>query len=89
MKTIKNKARRPLRVPLSRGRSLHLGPGKEGQVATQDAERDSFKKLVEAGDIEVLGEGSGPVAPGSNVASGHPDARGHHPSTSIKKRGDR
>lgn len=89
MKTIINRARKPLKIHLSRGRVLHLGPNKEGQVATQDAERDSFKKLVEAGDIEVLGEGSGPIAPGGNVPSGHPDARGHHPSTTVKKRGDR
>lgn len=89
MKTILNKARRPLKIHLSRGRFLHLGPGKEGQVATQDAERDSFKKLVKAGDVEIIGEGSGPVAPGSSAASAHPDARGHHPSTSVKKRGDR
>jgi len=89
VKTIISKARRPLRIQLSRGRVLHLGPGKEGQIATQDAERDSFKKLVEAGEVEVLGEGSGPIVPGSNVSSGHPDARGHHPSTSVKKRGDR
>ena len=89
MKSIINKARRPLKINLSRGRVLHLGPGKEGQIATQDADRESFKKLVEAGDIEVVGEGSGPVTSSGNVASGHPDARGHHPSMSIKKRGDR
>ncbi len=89
MKSIINKARRPLKIQLSRGRVLHLGPGKEGQIATQDADRESFKKLIEAGDVEIVGEGSGPVTSSGNTASGHPDARGHHPSTSIKKRGDR
>lgn len=89
MKSIVNRARRPLKIHLSRGRVLHLGPGREGQIGTQDADRESFKKLVEAGDVEIVGEGSGPVTTGGNVASSHPDARGHHPSTSIKKRGDR
>lgn len=89
MKSILNKARKPLKIHLSRGRVLHLGPGKEGQIASQDAERDSFKKLVESGQIEIVGEGSGPVAATGNLATGHPDSRGHHPSTSAKKRGDR
>jgi len=89
MKSIISKARRPLKIRLSRGRVLHLGPGKEGQIATEDADRESFKKLVEAGDVEIVGEGSGPVTSGGNVASSHPDSRGHHPSMSIKKRGDR
>ena len=89
MKSIINKTRRPLKIRLARGRALHLGPGKEGQISTQDADRESFKKLVEAGDVEIVGEGSGPVTTSSNVSTSHPDARGHHPSTSIKKRGDR
>ncbi len=89
MKSIVNKARRPLKIRLARGRFLHLGLGREGQISTQDAERESFKKLVEAGDVEIVGEGSGPVTTSGGTPSGHPDARGHHPSTSIKKRGDR
>ena len=89
MKSIINKARKPLKISLSRGRALHLGPGKEGQISTQDADRESFKKLIEAGDVEIVGEGSGPVTSGGNVASSHPDARGHHPSTQTKNRGDR
>lgn len=89
MKSIVNKTRRPLRVPLARGKVLHLGPGKEGQIATPDAERPAFKKLLDAGDVEIIGEGSGPVSTASNVGSGHPDSRGHHPGTTTKKRGDR
>ncbi|MFQ5526403.1 MAG: hypothetical protein ACE5GX_09110 [Thermoanaerobaculia bacterium] len=89
MKSILNKTHKPLRISLSRGRVLHLGPGREGQIATPDADRESFRKLVEAGEIEVVGEGSGPVTAGGDVASGHPDSRGHHPSVTAKKRGDR
>ena len=43
MKTIVNKTMRPLRILLSRGRVLRLGPRKEGQVATQDADLESVK----------------------------------------------
>ncbi len=89
MKSIRNKTRRPIKIHLSRGRVLHLGPGREGQVATPDAERESFKKLVEAGEIEILGEGSGPIANTAATSSGHPDSRGHHPAITSKKRGDR
>lgn len=89
MKTIVNQTRRPLKIHLARGRILHLGPGKKGQIATRDAERESVKKLIEAGDVAVVGEGSGPITPHGDVASGPPDARGHHPSVSVVKRGDR
>ena len=33
MKTITNKTQRPVAVPLPRGKKLHLGPGKAGQIA--------------------------------------------------------
>lgn len=89
MKTILNSSRRPLKIHLSRGRVLHLGPGKKGQIATKDADRDSLKKLIEAGEVTIVGEGSGPVTPHGDAAFGSPDARGHHPSVGVVKRGDR
>jgi len=51
MKKVINKAHRPLKIRLSRGKTLHLGPLKEGQIAAGDVERDSVKKLVESGDL--------------------------------------
>ncbi len=48
MKTVTNKTRAPLKVPLPRGKSLHLGPGKSGQIRDEDADHASLKKLVEA-----------------------------------------
>ena len=89
MKSIVNKARKPLRIALSRGRVLHLEPGKAGQIATKDAERDAFSKLVDAGEVEIVGEGSGPTTPRGEVALSHADARGHHVSTAVGHRGDR
>lgn len=89
MKTVLNKTTRPLKIHLSRGKVLHLGPRKEGQIAHQDIERGSIQKMIEAGELEVVGEG--PHATGSSRSSGsvHSDSRGHHPHTTVKKRGDR
>ena len=43
MKTIINKTGRPLKITLSQGRVLRLGPRKEGQIATPDAERETVQ----------------------------------------------
>ena len=48
MTTVRNKTRKPLRVPLPGGKVLHLGPGKSGQVADDAVDRPAFKKLVDA-----------------------------------------
>ena len=56
MKVILNKTHRPLKISLSRGRVLRLGPGKEGRIATQDADRESLTALVAKGDVEILNE---------------------------------
>lgn len=56
MDTIKNRAKKPLRVPLPRGRSLHLGLGKAGQITAEAKNYPPLKKLIEAGELEVLGE---------------------------------
>jgi len=64
MKTIKNKTTKPLRVPLPRGKTLHLGPTKSGQIATEAAEHAGLKKLVEAGDAPGAGGAAGGGASG-------------------------
>ena len=73
MKTVRNKSHRPLKVHLSRGKTLHLGPLKEGQISAHDVEAAGVKRLVEA-------------AP---AAAPHADKHGHHPDVSVPKRGDR
>ncbi len=57
MKTIRNKTRRPIRVPLPGRKVLHLGPSKDGQIADNAVQHAGLQKLVQAGEIEVLGEG--------------------------------
>ena len=74
MKTIVNKTHRPLKIALARGRVLRLGPRKEGQIATNDAERESVQKLVASGDVGVYDDGARLVS-GAGV---NPTGRSSH-----------
>lgn len=57
MKEIRNTSVGPLRVPLPGGKTLHLGPKKVAQIADNAAEYPGVLRLIEAGSIEILGEG--------------------------------
>ena len=87
--TILNQTPRFLRIILSRGKVLRLGPRKEGQISTQDSELDSVKQLVADGAVKIMGVG--PQA-GSSAAA-NPAVRanvaGHHQRVSGGRRGDR
>ncbi len=61
MTTVTNKTRRPLRVPLPGGKTLHLGPGKAGQISSKDADDPRLKKLVEEAAIEIVDEAARPT----------------------------
>ena len=89
MKNVLNKTRRPLKVQLSQGKVLHLGPGKEGQIATGDEELASLKKLLSDGELEIVGEGSYTETGSARISTGRLERHGHHPSVAVKKRGDR
>jgi hypothetical protein len=67
MRTVRNTTQLPVRVPLPGGKTLHLGPGKTGQISDQAADGKSVQRLIEQGTIELLGgadrsssDGSGP-----------------------------
>jgi hypothetical protein len=84
MKTVTNKTRKPLSVPLPRSKTLHLGPGRTGQISSEAAKHPQLKKLVDAGEIEVfddgpgLGGGAGAGGKGPQSFYGHPArSRGH------------
>lgn len=89
MKIVSNKTNKPIKIALAGGKFLHLGPLKIGQIADNAAERPAVKKLLEAGDIEILGEGEQPQ--GVSDSGGAPQgARSGHPqNTSLRSRGDR
>jgi hypothetical protein len=95
MKTVVNKTRRPLRVPLPGGKVLHLGPSKTGQIADGAAEHAALRKMIEAGEIVIQGEGGaeagtegGAGAPG-DAAAGGDSTHGRAKSTVIHRRGNR
>ena len=89
MKTIQNKTSAPLRVPLPRGKKLHLGPGKTGQVAYQDLEHKPLQKLVKDGKIELQGDDSNAETTREQARAPHEVTHGHHPPTSRQVKGDR
>jgi hypothetical protein len=88
MKTIKNLTRQPLRVPLPRGKFLHLGPGHEGQVNPSALERPALQKLVEAGKVEVVGDGEQPGGSPGDAPRSHGSTQGPAPKVAGRK-GDR
>lgn len=89
MKTILNKTHRPLRVHLSGDKVLHLGPGKEGQISDHDVDHAGVTRLVEAGEIEIVGDGSPGAGGRGESSSRQADTHGHHPETSSHQHGDR
>ncbi len=89
MKTIVNKTLRPLKISLSRGRVLRLGPRKEGQIATNDVDRDSVKALVASGDVEIMDDVSHADASSSGSQGGRKLSQGRRATFSSAKHGDR
>lgn len=53
MPTITNTTKRPIRVRLPGGKTLHLGPGQSGKIAAAASEYPPVVALVEAGDAEL------------------------------------
>ncbi len=93
MKTIVNKTRRPLKIKLAQGRVLRLGPAKEGQIGTHDAERESVQKMTEAGEVEVFDDvsrsGSRARSGSSGRSGGYRESQGARREFSGPKHGDR
>ena len=89
MKRIVNKTSRPLRIKLSRGRTLRLGPAKEGQISTHDAERESVQKNVEANEVEIFDEVSRSDLRTGSGAGNRSNPQASHRQFSVTKRGDR
>lgn len=90
MKTIRNKTAQPIRVPLPRGKILHLGPHMDGEIADNAVEHAALQKLVKAGTIEILGEGERNLDSGSPGAQNIPEqTHGRAKSTIIRPSGER
>ena len=89
MKTITNKTNKPIRIPLAGGKILHLGPLKTGQIADTAAERPAIKKLLKAGEIEILDEGQHSQGGADSGGASPESSHGHPQNTSLRSRGDR
>jgi hypothetical protein len=88
MRTVTNKTPRPLTVPLPRGKKLHLGPLKSGQITSEAAEHAAIKRLVDAGDIEISDEQIGSSGPRGRRSVGG-GASGHAHGGGNRRSGDR
>jgi len=89
MPSVTNTTKRPLIIPLPRGKKLHLGPGKSGEIAANAVDHAALKKLVESGEVEISLESSGATgAPGSGGKHNRPGAGGAS-SGIIRRSGDR
>ncbi|MCP3959065.1 MAG: hypothetical protein GY719_14540 [bacterium] len=89
MHSILNKTHIPLKVPLPRGKVLHLGPDKTGQLHDHAVDHPPIKKLVEAGKIEIIDEGAHGAGAQGDTSSVHASTHGKGPNTTMQKTGDR
>jgi len=85
--TVTNKTRKPLSVPLARGRRLYLGPGNSGEIASNDAEHPAVKALVDNGTIEIVRSRSHSGAAGTD-RRGRP-LHGYASGSGPRRSGDR
>src|SRR4051794_9140732 len=86
--SIRNKTRQPLSIRLRGGKTLHLSPGKDGQISSKDADDPAVATRVAAGDLEVVDAGaSTPTAAGGGRNARTLDAHGRN--TGGRRRGGR
>ncbi len=89
MKTVINKTPTALRLPLPRGKALHLGPRQTGQIRDEAADHPALKKLIDAGKIELV-DGEGPERnSGWQGSAPHETTQAQGKSSFKQKTGDR
>lgn len=86
--TVTNKTQKPLGVPLPRGKTLHLGPGKSGEIASNAVDHPPLQALIASGAIEVLGPGVRPANAPGGAGGGHA-REGHTAGGGHRRSGDR
>jgi hypothetical protein len=89
MKSIRNKTRGPIAVPLPRGKKLHLGLGKTGEITVEAASHPPLLKLVEAGQVELVDTAATHTGHASDGAKVHGSTPGHTHSAQPFRSGDR
>jgi hypothetical protein len=88
MKTIVNKTRRALQVPLPQGRKLHLGPNQSARIAPGAVQHPPLVRLVEAGEVAILDERED-GAPRAGGSSPLQESTHGHPMRAVRKGGDK
>ena len=89
MPTVTNKTDKPISIPLSGGKKLHLGPGLTGQVSLKAAARPGILKLVEAGDIEIEEKDARTSTGLAGAKKGRNATPSHISGSAIRRSGDR
>lgn len=90
MPTVSNKTPQPLSVPLPEGRTLHLGPRASGQISARAAEHGPLKKLIDAGQLELVADSAGAGRSSGGGGKGHGLAQGGFAQgRGSQRRGDR
>ncbi len=85
--TVTNKTRKPLSIPLGRGKKLYLGPEMSGEIAANDIEDPAVKALVENGTIEIV-QGRGRTGTGGGNKGGRA-SQGYTSGGGSRRSGDR
>jgi len=89
MKSVLNKTRKPIRIPLPGGRTLHLGLAGRGQIPDDALERPAIKKMIEAGEIEVIEQDRQLLAAETASTRIRRTPQGHPAAKDSSRRGDR
>ncbi|MFI5398951.1 MAG: hypothetical protein ACHQ9S_25755 [Candidatus Binatia bacterium] len=89
MAAVSNKTQKPLSVPLPGGKTLHLGPGKTAQISAKAVEDPRLKKLVDAGEIEIVDEDPRSTAGPGGGPRGRTSTYGHTSGSGGRRSGDR
>ncbi len=89
IRSVINKARRPIKISLPGGKTLHLGLAGRGQVPDDVLDRPAFRKLVAAGEIELLGESDRSLAADQKSTRIGRSSPGHPAVRNVARKGDR
>ena len=89
MKIIRNRTHAPVRVPLPRGKVLHLGPDQEGRIAHTDVDHPPLQGMIGNGVVEIVDDQVAAAAAHEHEKGPHAETHGHHPPTGSAVRGDR
>jgi hypothetical protein len=90
MTAVNNKTQKPLSVPLPGGKTLHLGPGKTGQISAKAAGDLRLKKLLATGEIELIDDDPRHATGGPGAGKrGRGFMVGHTSGSGNRRSGDR